>query len=144
MAGWLLLCSFPPPFLQPENILLATTDEFTTIKLTDFGLSKLAADASQMTTFCGTFIYIAPELLDTATATYTSQVDMWSLGVVLYVRCCVCTSTVLSGHRLSMAMTWRCDRASCRPSTVLATSSGRQCLSQQGTSSCAFSSGTPS
>uniref|UniRef100_A0A0P4VZK1 Serine/threonine-protein kinase Chk2 n=1 Tax=Scylla olivacea TaxID=85551 RepID=A0A0P4VZK1_SCYOL len=71
--------------IKPENILLATTDEFTTIKLTDFGLSKLAADASQMTTFCGTFIYIAPELLDTATATYTSQVDMWSLGVVLYV-----------------------------------------------------------
>lgn len=64
--------------------MLATTDEFTTIKLTDFGLSKLAADASQMTTFCGTFIYIAPELLD-ATA-YTSQVDLWSLGVVLYVR----------------------------------------------------------
>lgn len=71
--------------IKPENILLATTEEFTTIKLTDFGLSKLAADASQMTTFCGTFIYIAPELLDTTIATYTSQVDMWSLGVVLYV-----------------------------------------------------------
>lgn len=72
--------------LQPENILLATPDEFTTIKLTDFGLSKLTADASQMTTFCGTLIYIAPELLDTNTATYTSQVDLWSLGVVLFVR----------------------------------------------------------
>lgn len=71
--------------IKPENILLATTAELTTIKLTDFGLSKLAADASQMTTFCGTVIYIAPELLDVTIATYTSQVDLWSLGVVLYV-----------------------------------------------------------
>lgn len=75
-------CTLCP--VQPENILLATVDELTTVKLTDFGLSKLAADASQMTTFCGTFIYIAPELLEPAT--YTSQVDLWSLGVVLYVR----------------------------------------------------------
>ena len=73
-------------FQQPENILFATTDELTTIKLTDFGLSKLAADASQMATFCGTITYIAPELLDTDVKTYTSQVDLWSLGVVLYVR----------------------------------------------------------
>ncbi|KAG0717382.1 Serine/threonine-protein kinase Chk2 [Chionoecetes opilio] len=78
-------CKITHRDIKPENILLATTEEFTAVKLTDFGLSKLAADASQMTTFCGTFIYIAPELLDTATTAYTSQVDLWSLGVVLYV-----------------------------------------------------------
>ena len=71
-------------FLQPENILLASEDEKTCIKLTDFGLSKIAVDSSQMMTFCGTLTYIPPELL-TGEA-YTNKVDMWSLGVVLFVR----------------------------------------------------------
>ncbi|XP_071521157.1 serine/threonine-protein kinase Chk2 isoform X2 [Panulirus ornatus] len=70
---------------HPENILLATDEEYTRIKLTDFGLSKLAADASQMTTFCGTPTYIAPELLDFGALSYTNKVDLWSLGVVLFV-----------------------------------------------------------
>lgn len=73
-------------YIQPENILLATDEENTRIKLTDFGLSKLAADTSQMNTFCGTISYIAPELLDIGALSYTKKVDMWSLGVVLYVR----------------------------------------------------------
>lgn len=71
--------------IKPENILLATDEEYTLIKLTDFGLSKLAADASQMTTFCGTPTYIAPELLEFGALSYTNKVDLWSLGVVLYV-----------------------------------------------------------
>ncbi|KAK4292502.1 hypothetical protein Pmani_034735 [Petrolisthes manimaculis] len=74
--------------IKPENILLATDEENTSIKLTDFGLSKLAADTSQMNTFCGTISYIAPELLDTETLSYTKKVDLWSLGVVLFVSLC--------------------------------------------------------
>lgn len=71
--------------IKPENVLLATDKELTLVKLTDFGLSKLAADASQMTTFCGTPTYIAPELLEFGQLSYTNKVDMWSLGVLLYV-----------------------------------------------------------
>lgn len=71
--------------IKPENVLLGSDEEFTRIKLTDFGLSKFAADASQMTTFCGTPTYIAPELLDFGPLSYTNRVDMWSLGVVLFV-----------------------------------------------------------
>nr|XP_045600913.1 serine/threonine-protein kinase Chk2-like isoform X2 [Procambarus clarkii] len=71
--------------IKPENILLATDEENTRIKLTDFGLSKLAADASQMTTFCGTPTYIAPELLQFGGLSYNNKVDLWSLGVVLFV-----------------------------------------------------------
>ncbi|KAK7070630.1 Checkpoint kinase 2, partial [Halocaridina rubra] len=69
--------------IKPENVLLAADKEYTHVKLTDFGLSKLAADTSQMTTFCGTPTYISPELL--GGGSYTNKVDMWSLGVVLYV-----------------------------------------------------------
>ncbi|XP_069940898.1 myosin light chain kinase A isoform X3 [Cherax quadricarinatus] len=71
--------------IKPENILLATDEAYTRIKLTDFGLSKLAADASQMTTFCGTPTYIAPELLQFGGLSYNNKVDLWSLGVVLFV-----------------------------------------------------------
>ncbi|KAG7165109.1 serine/threonine-protein kinase Chk2-like isoform X2 [Homarus americanus] len=71
--------------IKPENILLATDEEYTRVKLTDFGLSKLAVDASQMTTFCGTPTYIAPELLQFEGLSYNKKVDLWSLGVVLFV-----------------------------------------------------------
>ena len=55
------------------------------IALTDFGLSKEnltnVADA-QLTTFCGTAEYIAPELLKGLK--YGAAVDWWSFGVLLY------------------------------------------------------------
>lgn len=72
-------------FLQPENILLANEDIRCCVKLTDFGLSKLTVDASQMSTFCGTTMYIAPELLELTGRAYTKKVDLWSFGVVIFV-----------------------------------------------------------
>lgn len=68
--------------LKPDNVLLATTDEETLIKVSDFGLSK--SDAT-MRTLCGTPLYVAPEILSTGgRGLYTNKVDVWSLGVVLY------------------------------------------------------------
>ena len=56
-------------------------------KLTDFGLSKYAPeDLTALKTFCGTMNYVAPEILrHKGKKEYTPQVDVWSLGVVLYV-----------------------------------------------------------
>ncbi|KAA0191540.1 hypothetical protein HAZT_HAZT004594 [Hyalella azteca] len=71
--------------IKPENILLATEDVRSCVKLSDFGLSKLTADASMMSTFCGTQMYIAPELLDINQRAYTNKVDLWSFGVVVFV-----------------------------------------------------------
>jgi len=53
------------------------------LKLVDFGLSAFyrAGDA-QMQTKCGTIDYVAPEVLKGG---YTSQCDMWSLGVVAFI-----------------------------------------------------------
>ncbi|XP_058800439.1 ovarian-specific serine/threonine-protein kinase Lok-like [Phymastichus coffea] len=71
--------------LKPENILLATHDEETIVKVSDFGLSKLVDSHTMMKTFCGTPMYVAPEILLTGgRGAYTSQVDIWSLGVILY------------------------------------------------------------
>lgn len=68
--------------LKLENILM---DHLGHIALTDFGLSKEnVTDVfnSQLTTFCGTAEYIAPELL--RGLKYGASVDWWSFGILLY------------------------------------------------------------
>ena len=73
--------------LKPENILL--TDKELHIKIADFGLAKIIGEESFTTTLCGTPSYVAPEiLLDSKHRRYTRAVDVWSLGVVLYI--CLC------------------------------------------------------
>lgn len=72
--------------LKPDNILLASDDAETLVRISDFGLSRRQARSdSLMATCCGTEIYLAPEV---RTANYTNKVDIWSLGVVLYN--CLC------------------------------------------------------
>jgi len=73
--------------IKPENILL--TDKNLHVKLADFGLAKIIGEESFTTTLCGTPSYVAPEILaDTKHRKYTKAVDVWSLGVVLYI--CLC------------------------------------------------------
>lgn len=52
--------------LKPENILIekdTETEEVSNIKLTDFGLSKIAVPNEIMHESCGTPAYVAPEVL---------------------------------------------------------------------------------
>lgn len=76
--------------LKPENILLKDDTEDAAIKITDFGLSKIFADdlAGEvvMKTACGTPGYVAPEVL--THEIYSEQVDMWSIGVIVYILLC--------------------------------------------------------
>lgn len=73
--------------IKPENILL--TDKNLSIKIADFGLAKIIGEESFTTTLCGTPSYVAPEILsDSKHRRYTRAVDVWSLGVVLYI--CLC------------------------------------------------------
>jgi len=72
--------------LKPENILFVNKSENSPIKVVDFGLSKYSSHGpfgKTMKTPCGTPTYVAPEVL--FKNGYGSQVDMWSLGVILYV-----------------------------------------------------------
>jgi serine/threonine protein kinase len=63
-----------------KNILIATDGS---AKLTDFGLCKRRALSELCTTMCGTFVYVAPEMLQCEK--YDAfKVDIWSAGICLY------------------------------------------------------------
>jgi 5'-AMP-activated protein kinase, catalytic alpha subunit len=66
--------------LKPENILL---DKDGYIKIGDFGLSNLMPVGDYLKTSCGSPNYAAPEVVS-GTKYCGNEVDVWSLGVVLY------------------------------------------------------------
>lgn len=60
-------------------------DKDMNVKIGDFGLAaELAFDGERKRTICGTPNYIAPEILDGHKAGHSFEVDVWSLGVILY------------------------------------------------------------
>ena len=71
--------------LKPENLLYYHPGQESKILITDFGLSacRKAGENYMMLTTCGTPEYIGPEIL--ARKPYTSQVDMWAVGVITYI-----------------------------------------------------------
>lgn len=67
--------------LKIENILI---DSNGNLKLIDFGLSNFYDPITRLCTFCGSLYYAAPELL--CGKPYAGpEIDIWSLGVILYV-----------------------------------------------------------
>ena len=73
--------------LKPENFLFTSSEEDSTMKIIDFGLSKNYGDDdhSTMRTRVGTPYYIAPEVLERK---YDKAVDLWSAGVIMYIVLC--------------------------------------------------------
>jgi len=78
--------------LKPENLILADRGENSELKIADFGLSKIVdgnVSSAVMRTVCGTWAYCAPEVKTSMTqegvASYTAKVDLWSVGVIMFV-----------------------------------------------------------
>lgn len=71
--------------LKPENLLCEddSTSKGIHIYVADFGLSRLFQEDEQLTTYCGSPEYVAPEVL--ACAPYEKAVDLWSVGVITYI-----------------------------------------------------------
>jgi len=69
--------------LKPENLLLVSETDNTTIKIADFGYAKVVPEPNSLMTLCGTRSYIAPEII--SNTPYDERVDMWSIGVILYI-----------------------------------------------------------
>lgn len=76
--------------LKPQNVFVVQKQPQWWVKLGDFGLSKQRTDQTAFRTQAGTQQYMAPELfyyvpdLDTETSEYTSAIDLWALGCVVY------------------------------------------------------------
>ena len=80
--------------LKIENILIvstgakqSTSPDSNLIKLVDFGLSNFYNPREKLTTYCGSLYFAAPELLS-GKPYCGPEVDVWSLGVILYVMLC--------------------------------------------------------
>ena len=68
--------------LKLSNLLLSDTME---VKIADFGLAtQLDYDGERKRTVCGTPNYIAPEILAGSRHGHSFEVDIWSLGVIMY------------------------------------------------------------
>ncbi|ROW10347.1 hypothetical protein VMCG_01983 [Cytospora schulzeri] len=68
--------------LKPENIFLG---EDNSVKLGDFGLSKVLTSQQFASTYVGTPFYMSPEIC--AAEMYTLKSDVWSLGCIIYELC---------------------------------------------------------
>ncbi|OAJ43589.1 hypothetical protein BDEG_26934 [Batrachochytrium dendrobatidis JEL423] len=70
--------------LKPENLLL---DSKKSIKIIDFGFGNNFTQNGLLDTFCGSPFYAAPEMI-LGKKYEGPEVDMWSLGVILFALLC--------------------------------------------------------
>nr|XP_018910956.1 PREDICTED: serine/threonine-protein kinase SIK2-like [Bemisia tabaci] len=70
--------------LKAENLLM---DANMNIKIADFGFSNYYTPGEQLATWCGSPPYAAPEVFE-GKKYIGPEIDIWSLGVVLYVLVC--------------------------------------------------------
>ena len=87
--------------LKPDNIFIgAGADGVNNVKIGDFGLATTGQlggtdrvltsshlDVTDETRSIGTAVYVAPEVRSGGSGSYTSKVDMYSLGVIFFEMC---------------------------------------------------------
>ena len=69
--------------LKPENIMFRKENDINSLVLCDFGLAKENLGNSFLESKCGTLIFMAPEVI--MSRPYDSLVDIWSIGIIMYI-----------------------------------------------------------
>ena len=63
--------------------MISRKNDLNSIKIIDFGLSSQNFDQLENHNYCGTYIYMAPELIEKKL--YFLSIDMWSIGVLMFI-----------------------------------------------------------
>jgi serine/threonine protein kinase len=75
--------------LKPENLMLSTDrTEDSTIKIVDFGCAQISEDGGSIiskSSAGNTPAYCPPEILEDTKAPITPAMDVWGLGIILYI-----------------------------------------------------------
>ena len=69
--------------LKPENIMLRKENDINSLVLCDFGLAGEILGNNFIENKCGTLIFMAPEVI--MNRPYDSLVDIWSVGIIMYI-----------------------------------------------------------
>lgn len=81
--NYLSKCGVVHRDLKPANIVIEMNyRKISSLKIIDFGLSKILGIKQKATTSCGSLLYMAPEIL--LKQPYTKNIDVWSFGVIMY------------------------------------------------------------
>ena len=71
--------------IKTMNILMADADDFSKIKIIDFGICQKVKKRTLLEKRWGTLMYIAPEIIKKEG--YGPVVDIWSTAIILYKLC---------------------------------------------------------
>ena len=69
--------------IKPGNIMISKKNDLNSIKIIDFGLSEDNFNNLSNNDYSGTFIYMAPELIEKKL--YFISVDIWSIGILMFI-----------------------------------------------------------
>ena len=69
--------------IKPENIMFEKVNDLESLKICDFGLSKIVVDKTSK--YGGTLLYMSPEQV--FKQKYSFNVDIWACGFILYMIC---------------------------------------------------------
>jgi len=102
--------------IKPENALLDLSERPPRVRLTDFGIAKIAEQpgSGRFTMLVGTPQYVAPEVFDGNPPTPAS--DLYALGIMLYELCCGITP--FAGGSAPQILRRHVDEAPGRPAGI--------------------------
>ena len=69
--------------IKPDNIMFSKKDDYSSVKIIDFGLSAQYFNYLSRNEYCGTLLYMAPEQIEKKF--YYYSVDIWSIGILMFM-----------------------------------------------------------